>query len=92
MMSKHLRRSRGYNELYVRMKGYGLMKVPVVFRDGEDGFVVVECPVLPGCISQGSTEAEAYENIKEAISLCIEVRKEMGLPLTLRSREVEVAL
>jgi len=34
---------------------------------GEDGYWVVECPSLPGCVSQGKTEAEALANIKEAI-------------------------
>lgn len=34
---------------------------------GEDGWVVVECPGLPGCISQGRTKAEALRNIREAI-------------------------
>ena len=32
----------------------------------EDGMFVVECPNLPGCISQGETKAEALKNIKEA--------------------------
>lgn len=34
----------------------------------EDGWYVVECPALPGCISQGRTEEEALSNIKEAIN------------------------
>lgn len=33
----------------------------------EDGWIVAECPVLPGCVTQGKDEAEALENIKEAI-------------------------
>ncbi len=33
----------------------------------EDGWIVAECPALPGCISQGKTEQEALENIKEAM-------------------------
>jgi predicted RNase H-like HicB family nuclease len=33
----------------------------------EDGWVVAECPALPGCVSQGKDEQEALENIKEAI-------------------------
>jgi len=33
----------------------------------EDDWIVVECPALPGCVSQGKTEKEALENIKEAI-------------------------
>jgi predicted RNase H-like HicB family nuclease len=32
-----------------------------------DGWFVVECPALPGCTSQGRTEAEALANIREAI-------------------------
>lgn len=43
------------------------MKLPVVLTPGEDGYIVVECPTLPGCISQGRTEAEALDNIREAI-------------------------
>ncbi|MCX6640402.1 MAG: type II toxin-antitoxin system HicB family antitoxin [bacterium] len=34
----------------------------------EDGWMVAECPALPGCVSQGKDEAEALENIKEAIT------------------------
>lgn len=44
----------------------------VILRNGEDGYIVAECPSLPGCISQGKTEAEALANIKEAIDLWIE--------------------
>jgi predicted RNase H-like HicB family nuclease len=32
-----------------------------------DGWFVAECPALPGCVSQGRTQQEALENIKEAI-------------------------
>ncbi len=39
----------------------------VVLEKAEDGWIVAECPALPGCVSQGRTEAEAKENIKEAI-------------------------
>ena len=68
------------------------MKLPVTISPGEDGWIIVECPVIPGCISQGKTEDEAITNIKEAIKLCLEVRREEGLPLTLPVREVEVAI
>jgi predicted RNase H-like HicB family nuclease len=44
----------------------------VIMYPGEDGYIVVECPSLPGCISQGKTEEEALANIKEAIELWIE--------------------
>lgn len=57
----------------------------------EDGVWVVECAAIPGCVSQGATKEEALENIKEAIALCLEVRAEQGLPLTIETRQVEVA-
>ncbi len=34
----------------------------------EDGWLVVECPALPGCVSQGRDEEEALANIREAIT------------------------
>ena len=43
------------------------MKYRVVIEQDEDGIYVVECPNLPGCISQGKTREEAVANMKEAI-------------------------
>lgn len=40
----------------------------VTLEKAEDGWIVVECPALPGCVSQGRDEKEALENIKEAIT------------------------
>jgi predicted RNase H-like HicB family nuclease len=40
----------------------------VNLETAEDGWIVAECPALPGCVSQGETEQEAIENIKEAIT------------------------
>jgi predicted RNase H-like HicB family nuclease len=51
---------------------------------------VAECPAIPGCVSQGRTEAEALENIREAIAGCLETRTAHGMPLTIEVREVEV--
>ena len=39
----------------------------VTLEKAEDGWIVAECPALPGCVSQGKDEPEAIENIKEAI-------------------------
>ena len=39
----------------------------VKLEKAEDGWIVAECPALPGCVSQGKDEKEALENIKEAI-------------------------
>ncbi|MEO1144642.1 MAG: type II toxin-antitoxin system HicB family antitoxin [Cyanobacteria bacterium J06638_22] len=66
------------------------MKFNVVLDRDEDGVWVVECPSVPGCVSQGQTKAEALENIREAIALCLEVRAEKGLPLTVETHQVEV--
>ena len=52
------------------------MNLPVVLRPGEDGFIVAECPVIPGCISQGRSREEALANIREAIALCLESMSE----------------
>ncbi|MDX6446188.1 MAG: hypothetical protein QOH71_3262 [Blastocatellia bacterium] len=57
----------------------------------EDGVFVVECPSIPGCVSQGKTKEEALENIRDAIKLCLQVRSEKGLPLTIGTKQIEVA-
>jgi predicted RNase H-like HicB family nuclease len=44
------------------------MMFHVVLHPEEDGWIVAECPALPGCISQGKDEKEALVNIKEAIA------------------------
>ena len=51
---------------------------------------VVDCPSIPGCVSQGKTPEEAERNIQEAIQLCLEVRAGKGMPLTIDVREVDV--
>ena len=66
------------------------MKFLVAFDRDEDGVWVVECPAIPGCVSQGNTKEQALENIKEAIELCLQVRAEQGLPLTVETQQVEV--
>ena len=39
----------------------------VTLEQDESGWLVAECPALPGCVSQGRDEQEAMANIKEAI-------------------------
>jgi len=62
----------------------------VTIERDEDGVLVAECPAIPGCVSQGATEAEVLANISDAIRECLEVRAERGLPLTVSVREVEI--
>jgi predicted RNase H-like HicB family nuclease len=66
------------------------MQFNVVLDRDEDGMWVIECPSIPGCVSQGKTKQEALKNIKEAIQLCFEVRAERGLPLTIETKQIEV--
>ena len=68
------------------------MKFNITLDRDEDGMWIAECPSIPGCISQGKTRDEAIQNIQEAIHLCLEVRAEKGLPLTVETRQVEVAV
>jgi len=42
------------------------MKYKIVLQKSDEGYSV-SCPGLPGCWSQGETELEAIENIKDAI-------------------------
>jgi predicted RNase H-like HicB family nuclease len=67
------------------------MKFSVTIDRDEDGVWIVECPAIPGCVSQGATKDEALANIGEAIKLCLEVRAEQGLPLNIETRQIEVS-
>jgi predicted RNase H-like HicB family nuclease len=56
----------------------GRVKLPVILAEGEDGYIVAEGPVLPGCISQGKARKEALANIRGAAELCLEGMEEEG--------------
>ena len=66
------------------------MKFVITADRDEDGVYVAECPAIPGCVSQGDTEREALDNIKDAIRHCLEVRAERGMPLTISTYEVDI--
>jgi predicted RNase H-like HicB family nuclease len=68
------------------------MKFVTTLDRDEDGVWISECPSIPGCVSQGDTRDEALANIREAIAACLEVRAERGLPLTIETQHVEVAI
>lgn len=68
------------------------MTFTITITRDEDGVFISECPAIPGCISQGKTEAEAQQNIQDAIRQCLAVRNEMGMPLTIATKQVEVAV
>jgi predicted RNase H-like HicB family nuclease len=55
------------------------MKFLVTLERDESGFIVVECPALPGCVFQSRTEAEALANIRQAIEASLETRRKYGI-------------
>jgi predicted RNase H-like HicB family nuclease len=65
------------------------MKYKVALIESEEGFSV-SVPGLPGCCSQGATEAEALANIADAIREYLDVMTE--LLADAQVREVEVAI
>jgi len=54
------------------------MRFVVLLMPDEDGGYVAECPAIPGCISEGDTLEQALENIRDAISACLETMMEHG--------------
>ena len=68
------------------------MKFIVTLERDETGMFVAECPSVPGCVSQGKTEEEAVANIREALQACLEARAANGMPLTVRTHEIEVSV
>jgi predicted RNase H-like HicB family nuclease len=69
-----------------------MSELPVILTPGEDGFFVAECPIIPGCVSQGRSRAEALRNIREAIELCLENRENEGWELPTEYEVVRVSL
>ena len=67
------------------------MVYKVALIESEEGFAV-SCPGLPGCWSQGATEEEALENIRDAIREYLEVANEQLRKEGAVTREVEVAV
>ena len=68
------------------------MRFVVTVQQDEDGMFIAECPAIPGCLSQGKSAQEAELNIQDAIRECLEVRAEKGMPLTIATHQVEVAV
>ncbi len=64
------------------------MKYKVNLKKTEEGYAVC-CPGLPGCWSQGRTEKEAIENIKDAIQAYLKTVDKLSKDK--KTRYVEVA-
>ncbi len=57
------------------------MRFRVILEPDEDGVFVAQVPALPGCISQGTTRAEALKNVQEAIEGYLESLREHNEPI-----------
>lgn len=64
------------------------MKFTVILEPEADGGYSVVCPTVPGCVSQGESLEEALANIREAILLCLEVRRDEGMPTPKETPEI----
>ncbi|MDV2496640.1 MAG: type II toxin-antitoxin system HicB family antitoxin [bacterium] len=67
------------------------MKFKVVLEPSEEGGFTVFVPSLPGCISEGETEEEALQNIREAIELYLEPTEDDAL-ISDKAHVVELTL
>ena len=62
------------------------MKFNIICEIDEEGRYVVECPDLPGCLSEGDTLDEAMDNINEAIIGCLSSRLKTAKEKLLKNR------
>jgi predicted RNase H-like HicB family nuclease len=65
------------------------MKYTVLLEKSDEG-LAVSVPGLPGCHSQGATEAEALTNIADAIREYLDVVQELARTSGATPAEVEV--
>lgn len=76
------------------MRAVADYRFDIVLIPAEEGGFVVDCPVLPGCTTQGETYDEAIANIREAIELVVEDMRESGeaIPQGVRLEQIEIAV
>jgi predicted RNase H-like HicB family nuclease len=70
------------------------MKFRITVQKDEDGIFVAECPILPGCVSQGKNRIEALDNIHDAIEGYLESLKKHNEPIppSIDEEIIEVAI
>jgi len=62
----------------------------VTLTTAEDGWIVAECPALPGCVSQGKDQQEALNNIKEAIAAWLWAEDQKAAAISARGDQPEI--
>lgn len=63
----------------------------IMHRDPSSGVFVARVPALRGVVSEGATEEEALENVKDAITEWLAARRALGLPIV-ETREYRVSV
>jgi predicted RNase H-like HicB family nuclease len=74
-------------EILSKLKG---LTLPLFVEKDEDGFYVVECPVLEGCYTQGKTIDEALKNIREVIEMILEEKEAQEILKSYRPSEISL--
>ena len=64
----------------------------VTIEQDENGWFVADCLALPGCVSQGKTEQEALDNIKEAIVAWLAVQDDKAVMLHAKQQDHDVPM
>jgi predicted RNase H-like HicB family nuclease len=85
--------SRGRTQAHARAQAFwwhGAMIFHVTLAKAEDGWIVAECPALPGCVSQGKDEQEALSNIREAIAAWLWAEHRKAAERTAKAGEPEI--
>jgi len=64
--------------------------LPLIVEKDEDGFYIIECPVLEGCFTQGKTIDEALYNIREVIELVLEEKRNQEILKNYHPKELSL--
>ena len=71
-------------------------KFTVLIEKDESGLLVAKVPDLPGCHTQAKTMSELLKRIREAIELCLEVKKtrheKISLPEFVGIQQIELRI
>ncbi len=70
------------------LKKFKNIQLPIIVEKGQDGFYIVECPILEGCFTQGKTIDEALKNIRDVIELILPEKKNMAILEDYRPKEL----
>jgi predicted RNase H-like HicB family nuclease len=73
------------------MKGEN-MKFRVLIEQDEEGRFVAGVPVLPGCVTQGTTRQEALANVRQAIASYLKGLEAPGVLSPMTQDIVEVTV